>query len=211
MRWPTSPSDRRLSHLKAELERDRAHWLNEEMEVLTSRETYDPHPEDAWRRLKMRRRKPIELAVVQKVAAWREREARERNVPRGRVIKDDAIYEIAQQQPRDAAAWQAAHDPEGLGTLVGGCRPARARQRGAGHPEGRPAEIAARLSQEGSNAAAELLKVLLRIVAEKQGRGARKCSRPATSGGSTASPPMARTPTCRPCTAGGATCSATRR
>ena len=67
------------------------------MEVLTSRQTYDPHPEDAWKRLKLRLRKPQELAVVQAVAAWREREARERNIPRGRVLKDDAIYEIAQQ------------------------------------------------------------------------------------------------------------------
>ncbi|OWK18565.1 hypothetical protein AJ88_06885 [Mesorhizobium amorphae CCBAU 01583] len=79
-------------HLSAELVREnRAHWLNEEMEVLTSRETYDPHPEDAWKRLKMRLRKPQELAIVQAVAAWREREARERDVPRGRVLKDDAI------------------------------------------------------------------------------------------------------------------------
>ncbi|RUX90890.1 ribonuclease D, partial [Mesorhizobium sp. M2A.F.Ca.ET.040.01.1.1] len=81
-------------HLSAELKReDRAHWLNEEMDILTSRETYDPHPEDAWKRLKMRLRKPQELAIVQAVAAWREREARERDVPRGRVLKDDAIYE----------------------------------------------------------------------------------------------------------------------
>ncbi|TIT19074.1 MAG: ribonuclease D, partial [Mesorhizobium sp.] len=87
-------------HLSAELVREnRAHWLNEEMEVLTARETYDPHPEDAWNRLKTQ-----ELAIVQAVAAWREREARERDVPRGRVLKDDAIYEVAQQAPRDAAA-----------------------------------------------------------------------------------------------------------
>ncbi|WP_204316265.1 HRDC domain-containing protein, partial [Serratia marcescens] len=61
-------------------------------------------PEDAWKRLKMRLRKPQELAVVQVVAAWREREARERDVPRGRLLKDDAIYEIAQQAPRDVTA-----------------------------------------------------------------------------------------------------------
>ena len=92
-------------HLVTELEREnRAHWLTEEMDVLTSPETYDLDPQDAWKRLKMRLRKPHELAVVQAVAAWREREARERNVPRGRIIKDDAIYEIAQQQPRDPAA-----------------------------------------------------------------------------------------------------------
>src|SRR6185312_8484346 len=66
-------------HLRDELEREnRGHWLKEEMDVLTSPQTYDPHPEDAWKRLKMRLRKPQELAVVQHVAAWREREARER-------------------------------------------------------------------------------------------------------------------------------------
>lgn len=92
-------------YLKAELEREgRSSWLAEEMAILESRETYDLHPENAWQRLKMRVRKPIELAVLQKIAAWREREARARNVPRGRIIKDDAIYEIAQQQPKDAEA-----------------------------------------------------------------------------------------------------------
>jgi ribonuclease D len=91
--------------LRAEIDKEgRAEWLTEEMEILTARRTYDPHPEDAWKRLKMRMRKPQELAVLQAVATWREFEARERNVPRGRVIKDDAIYEVAQQQPRDAAA-----------------------------------------------------------------------------------------------------------
>ena len=102
-------------HLKDELEREnRGHWLKEEMDVLTSRQTYDPHPEDAWKRLKMRLRKPQELSIVRHVAAWREREARERNVPRQRVIKDDAIYEIAQQQPRDQAALaQRRRTPKG--------------------------------------------------------------------------------------------------
>jgi ribonuclease D len=91
--------------LKEKLEAaGRSLWLTEEMAVLESRETYDLHPDDAWRRLKMRVKKPIELAVLQKVAAWREREARGRNVPRSRILKDDTIYEIAQQQPADAEA-----------------------------------------------------------------------------------------------------------
>ena len=164
-------------HLKAELEREnRAHWLNEEMEVLTSRETYDPHPEDAWKRLKMRLRKPQELAVVQAVAAWREREARERNVPRGRVLKDDAIYEIAQQQPRDAAAlarlrtmpkgWERSSTATALLAVVNA---ALALPEG---PDAAPAEAAA-AAPEGSSAAAELLKVLLRLVAEKEGVAAK--------------------------------------
>ena len=57
-------------HLKAELEREgRSLWLTEEMAILEAKETYDIHPDDAWQRLKMRLKKPIELAVLQKVAA----------------------------------------------------------------------------------------------------------------------------------------------
>jgi ribonuclease D len=159
-------------HLSAELEREnRAHWLNEEMEVLTSRETYDPHPEDAWKRLKMRLRKPQELAIVQTVAAWREREARERDVPRGRVLKDDAIYEVAQQAPRDAAALSKLRTtPKGwersstATALLGAVNTALALPR-----EEMPKLPKSFQPPEGSSAAAELLKVLLRIVAEKQG------------------------------------------
>ncbi len=163
-------------YLSAELEReDRAHWLNEEMEILTSRATYDPHPEDAWKRLKMRLRKPQELAVVQAVAAWREREARERDVPRGRVLKDDAIYEIAQQGPRDVTALgRLRTTPKGwersatAGALLGVINAAL----------DLPKEDMPKLPKnfqppEGTSAAAELLKVLLRIVAEQEGVAAK--------------------------------------
>lgn len=163
-------------HLKAELEREqRAHWLNEEMEVLTSRETYDPHPEDAWKRLKMRIRKPQELAVLQAVAAWREREARERNVPRGRVLKDDAIYEIAQQQPREAAALARLRTiPKGWERSAAAAAMLAIIDAALSVPKEdlpklpRPPQAA-----EGSNAAAELLRVLLRLVAEKEGVAAK--------------------------------------
>ncbi|WP_295808641.1 ribonuclease D [uncultured Nitratireductor sp.] len=159
-------------HLKNELDReDRAHWLNEEMAVLTARETYDPHPDDAWKRLKLRIKKPIDFAVLQRVAAWREREARERNVPRGRVIKDDAIYEVAQQHPRDSEAlarlrtipkgWERSGAAAGLLDAV-----AKAMAL--------PKEDLPRLPRpphapEGAAAAAELLKVLLKLVADRQG------------------------------------------
>jgi ribonuclease D len=163
-------------YLKAELEReDRGHWLNEEMEILTSRQTYDPHPEDAWKRLKMRVRKPQELAVLQAVAAWREREARERNVPRGRIVKDDAIYEIAQQQPRDATAlarlrttpkgWERSASADALLGVVTTALSVPKEQL--------PKLPRAPQAAEGSNAAAELLKVLLRLVAEKEGVAAK--------------------------------------
>lgn len=159
-------------HLRDELEReDRAHWLNEEMEVLTARETYDPHPDDAWRRLKMRVKKPVELAILQRVAAWREREARERNVPRGRVLKDDAIFEVAQQGPRDAAGlarlrtipkgWERSATAAGLLVVV---------NEALDLPKDDLPKLPKFAQQpEGTGAAAELLKVLLKLVAEQQG------------------------------------------
>src|SRR5215468_2996606 len=79
--------------------RGRAEWVGEEMEVLTSPDTYRVEPELAWQRLKTRVRKPKELAVLMEVAAWREREAQTRDVPRGRVLKDDVLGEIAVQAP----------------------------------------------------------------------------------------------------------------
>jgi len=159
-------------HLRTELEREnRSHWVNEEMNVLTARETYDTRPEDAWKRLKMRVRKPIELAAIQKVAAWRDREARQRNVPRGRVIKDDAIYEVAQQMPRDAAALARLRSiPKGWERSASAAGLLQAVNEAAETPK----EELPRLPKftqpaEGTNAAAELLKVLLKIVAEAEG------------------------------------------
>src|ERR1051326_4687588 len=86
--------------LSADLDRrGRADWVQEEMEILTSPETYRLDPQTAWERLRTRVRKPKELAVLIEVAAWREREARARDVPRGRVLKDEVIGDIATQQP----------------------------------------------------------------------------------------------------------------
>ncbi len=79
--------------------RGRAEWVSEEMEVLTSPTTYRAEPDRAWERLKTRVRKPRELAVLMEVAAWREREAQARDVPRGRVLKDERIGDIAIQAP----------------------------------------------------------------------------------------------------------------
>ena len=79
---------------------ERASWLNEEMAVLTDPATYEVHPEKAWRRLKMRIKTPKALAVLMELAAWREREAQTQDVPRARILKDEALYDIASQAPR---------------------------------------------------------------------------------------------------------------
>lgn len=78
----------------------RAHWVAEEMAVLQDPDTYAMRPENAWKRLKMRFRGQRGLAVLVEIAAWRERQAQERDIPRSRIMKDDALYEIATQIPK---------------------------------------------------------------------------------------------------------------
>jgi ribonuclease D len=88
------------THLKGELERtDRASWLDEEMAELTSPSTYETHPENAWQRLKMRVKNRKSLAILMELAAWRERLAQTQDVPRGRILRDEALYDIANQGP----------------------------------------------------------------------------------------------------------------
>lgn len=78
----------------------RAAWVEEEMADLLNPGNYLMEPMDAWRRLKMRARTPMELAIMIEVAAWRERTAQSMNVPRARVIKDDMIYDVISQAPK---------------------------------------------------------------------------------------------------------------
>jgi ribonuclease D len=114
--WSRRPlSDRQLTYalgdvihlrdlypkLRAQLDKsERASWLSEEMGVLTDPTTYELNPEKAWRRLKMRIKTPKALAVLMELAAWREREAQAQDVPRARILKDEALYDIASQAPR---------------------------------------------------------------------------------------------------------------
>jgi ribonuclease D len=77
----------------------RAVWLTEEMAVLTDPATYRVDPAEAWRRLKVRAGKPRFLAVLKEIAAWREEEAQRRDLPRNRLIRDEALLEIAAHMP----------------------------------------------------------------------------------------------------------------
>ncbi|WP_426123215.1 ribonuclease D [Pararhizobium sp. PWRC1-1] len=163
-------------HLKTELEREgRSLWLTEEMAILEAKETYDIHPDDAWQRLKMRLKKPIELAVLQKVAAWREREARSRNVPRGRILKDDGLYEIAQQQPKDMEALSRLRTiPKGWERSSAGTAILEAVNAALELPKADMPKLPRQnQAPEGAQAAGEMLKVLLKLIAEKQGVAAK--------------------------------------
>jgi ribonuclease D len=158
--------------LKGQLEAEgRAEWLTEEMAILESRETYDLPPEQAWQRLKMRLRKPTELAVMQYVTAWREREARARNVPRSRVLKDDAIYEIAQQQPKDVEALGRLRTiPKGWERSSSGAAIIEQVNIALALPKSDMPHLQRHAhAPEGTQSAVELLKVLLRLTSEKHG------------------------------------------
>jgi ribonuclease D len=90
--------------LKTELETtDRSQWLDQEMAELTAPATYETKPEDAWRRLKLRVKSRKTLAVLMELAAWRERLAQSQDVPRARILRDEALYDIANQMPTEAS------------------------------------------------------------------------------------------------------------
>ncbi|WP_026501115.1 ribonuclease D [Bartonella clarridgeiae] len=91
--------------LKKQLEKKkRTHWMNDEMAILLAPTTYDIPENEAWKKVKGKITKKRQFAVLQKIAAWREHEARKYNVPRRRIMKDEYLIEIAIQQPKDEVA-----------------------------------------------------------------------------------------------------------
>jgi len=159
--------------LKMELDRTgREHWLREEMDILTNPATYRTEPEDAWKRIKVRLRSKKQLGALMEVAAWREREAREKNVPRSRVLKDDAIAEIAVQAPQTREALnQLRALPKGMATSRVGDAILKAVAAGlARDPKSLPQPDDGRDEMnEAAQAAAEVLKLALKVVCEQEG------------------------------------------
>lgn len=154
--------------------RGRTDWVGEEMKVLTSPETYRTDPEYAWERLKTRVRKPKELAVLIEVAAWREREAQARDVPRGRVLKDEVLGEVAIQAPGTTERLGSLRSlPKGFERSKWGQEILLAVKRGcARDPKTLPRLERPRITSNGS-ATVELLKVLLRMTSERNGVAAK--------------------------------------
>ena len=158
--------------LKAQIERSgRASWIAEETAILSAPETYELPPQKAWTRVKTRLKKPLDLAVLQSVAAWRETEARRRNMPRGHILKDDSLQEIAQQHPTDSKSLarlrllpKRFQKSENQAPLL------EAVAKGLAVPEERrPKRPPPAVLPKGSGARIELLKLLLKIVAEENG------------------------------------------
>ena len=85
-------------------ESGRAHWLEEEMATLTDPGTYRLAPEEAWRRIKTRGGNRRFFAVLKEAAAWREREAQGRDIPRNRILRDDSLLDMAANAPQTPEA-----------------------------------------------------------------------------------------------------------
>jgi ribonuclease D len=148
--------------------RGRVDWVQDEMRVLTSPDTYRMDPENAWQRLKIRVRKPKELAVLMEVAAWREREAQSRDVPRSRVLKDEAIADIAVQAPTTIERLRSLRSlPKGFERSRWGDAIVAAVARGLERDPGTLPLLSRTQPVPNGGATVELLKVLLRMVSER--------------------------------------------
>ena len=149
----------------------RLEWVAHEMILLTDPAIYSTSPEEAWRRLKPRKASAKYMAVFAAVAEWRERTAQERDMPRGRILKDEGIDEIATQTPTDAAAFdQLRSTSKGFGSSKFGLELAEIIREVLKNPEQyaprheRPAPVV-----QVPASVVELLKVLLRIRCEEEG------------------------------------------
>jgi ribonuclease D len=160
------------TRLAAQLETSgRADWLSEEMSILTSPDTYRTEPDEAWRRLKTRSGSPRFLAVVRTLAAWRERAAQARDVPRSRLLKDEALLEIASNRPTtiDELGRSRLLQREGRRTEISEAILAAVREGLDCPPELRPQPTDTGGIPAGSPALGDLLRVLLKAKADAAG------------------------------------------
>src|SRR6201991_5231694 len=152
--------------MKARLEKTgRTSWVAEEVAALQDPALYRLDPDLAWKRLKPRTSNKRFLAVLASLAAWREREAQARDIPRGRVLKDEALTEIAAHPPETPETLERIRAvPKGFAAskLGKGLMEAIGQGMNGAAPEGALTENKQRRRREPSPAAIDLLKTLLR-------------------------------------------------
>jgi ribonuclease D len=158
--------------LRTDIEKEgRGIWLAGDLEELADPKTYRVDPEQSWRRIKARIQNKKQQATLMAVAAWREREAQAKNVPRGRILKDEAVAEIAVQVPQSKDALHqlrllprgSAESVIGKGILAAVAEGLARDPTSVPAAKGRGEEMTS--SQE---AVAEVLKLALKIVSERE-------------------------------------------
>ena len=148
---------------------ERVRWVAEEMALLQDPTIYETQPENAWLRIKTRIKNRKGLAVLVEVAAWRERQAQERNQPRSRILKDDALSEIAMQMPRSVEELDRLRSvPKGMANSRTAANLLEAVERGLNMPDSQiPIIEEAKPLPSGIGPLVELLKVLLSMRCEE--------------------------------------------
>ena len=149
--------------------RGRSNWVDAEMAALINPASFDTTPTNAWKRMRPKKYTPEYLAAFFAATTWREWFAQERDIPRSRALKDDAIYEIAEQKPRDADAMDRMRAvPKGFGKSKGGIALLEALNEALENPsEFAPQTTRPKPNPPGQGATIELLKVLLRAISEE--------------------------------------------
>jgi ribonuclease D len=149
----------------------RLEWVMAEMADLTDPALYDTDPEKAWKRLKPKKYSAKYLAAFVATAVWRERAAQERDQPRGRILKDDAIDEIAAQGPTDPEAFNRLRSvPKGFGASRLGLELIAVLKQVLADPEAHAPKIERPShNQPAPPSVVELLKVLLKAKSDNAG------------------------------------------
>jgi ribonuclease D len=194
--WSRRPLDKRqidyaiadVTHLAAVFPRmvdklkktGRGAWLDEEMERLADPSSFAFAPQDAWKRLKLPSRNPAVLGRLKALAAWRETEARSKNLPRGRIIKDDTLTEIVLHPPKTqddlgrirglSAGWRANDIGARLIAAIAAAKPLE----GSELPDREPRRPG--LTKDAA-LVSDLLKLLLKVRAKESGVAARLIAR----------------------------------
>ena len=158
----------------------RGEWLDEEMERLADPSSFAFEPEDAWKRLKLPSRNPAVLGRLKAIAAWRETEARGKNLPRGRIVKDDTLNELAAHPPKTqedlakvrglSAGWKSNEIGARLMAAIAAAEPLGADELPDREPR-RPG-----LTKDAA-LVSDLLKLLLKIRAKEAGVAPRLIAR----------------------------------
>ncbi len=156
-------------------ELNRLSWMQDESKILERLETYIIQPEDAWKRLKLKVNRPRDLAALKALAQWREAQAQKLDKPRGRILKDDAIYELAIQRPTNAGSFERFRAvPRGFGRsqpaqeIIQICKDIEALDE-----KTLPRLPDRRRGPSPKGPIGDLLRVLLKAIAEREGVAAR--------------------------------------
>ena len=153
----------------------RGDWVEDEMSVLRSIDTYVVQPDQAWKRLKMKINRPRDLAALKVLAAWREQRAQDTDQPRSRVLKDDVLCELSVQRPLTPDAFERLRAvPRGFGrSAAAGEIMALLRDVDALTKGELPSLPERYRGPSPKGAVGDLLRVLLKSVAEDNGVAAR--------------------------------------